>query len=176
MGENVVPSWSRTGWIYFSSNRGGDWQIWRMRYPDGKALQVTQKGGFAPVETPDGQYIIYSKGRTQPGIWQAPTTGGEEVQLVDAPPQGFWGYWALVSTGIYFLDFKRINVSLLNVVPTAIIKFFGFASRSVSRVGVIHNLRTTPYAGITVSPDLRWLLYTQLDRPTSNIMLVEHFR
>lgn len=69
-----------------------------------------------------------------------------------------------------------MNVSLLNVVSKAVIKFFSFATGSISRAVVIHNLRTTPYAGIAVSPDLRWLLYTQLDRPTSNIMLFEHFR
>lgn len=44
-GENVVPSWSRTGWIYFASNSGGDWQIWRMRYPKGEPVQITHNGG-----------------------------------------------------------------------------------------------------------------------------------
>ena len=174
-GENVVPSWSKTGWIYFASNRGGDWQIWRMRHPNGDAVQVTRDGGFAPVESPDGQYVIYSKGRTQAGVFRVPTAKGDEVQLVPAPPRGFWGYWAVVEDGIYFLDFERLNVSLLNVIPKAIVKFYSFATGSISRAIVVHNLRTTPYAGLAVSPDRRWLLYTQLNRPTSNIMLVEDF-
>nr|MBA2647064.1 hypothetical protein [Pyrinomonadaceae bacterium] len=32
------------------------------------------------------------------------------------------------------------------------------------------------YPGLSVSPDERWVLYTQYDRKGSDIMLVENFR
>jgi Tol biopolymer transport system component len=55
---DVTPSWSRDGrWIYFSSNRSGQWQVWKVA-PDGEeagsARQVTRRGGFAPTELIDG--------------------------------------------------------------------------------------------------------------------------
>jgi Tol biopolymer transport system component len=173
--ENAVPSWSRTGWVYFASNRGGDFQVWKMRPEGGAAVRVTTGGGFAPAESPDGRYVYYSKGRTEAGVWRVPVDGGQEAPVLPAPPHGFWGYWTMAGDGIYFLDFRRDNLTLLNVVSTASVNFLEFATGVISRVAVIKDFRTTPYAGISVSPDRRWLLYTQLHRPVSNIMLVEDY-
>src|SRR2546422_4241172 len=41
--SNNVPTWSRDGkWIYFSSNRTGSWQIWKVPSVGGSAIQVTR--------------------------------------------------------------------------------------------------------------------------------------
>jgi hypothetical protein len=38
------PSWLRDGrWIYFGSNRSGDWQVWKMHAAGGDAVQVTKR-------------------------------------------------------------------------------------------------------------------------------------
>jgi len=36
-GVAVQPHWSRDGWIYFSSNQGGNFDIWRLRPPNTQA-------------------------------------------------------------------------------------------------------------------------------------------
>ncbi len=44
---------------------------------------------------------------------------------------------------------------------------------------MVGRVEKEPLAGpptLTVSPDGRWLLYAQLDRQVSNILLVENFR
>ena len=44
--NNTRPSWSLDGrWIYFASDRTGDWQIWKMPSAGGKPEQITRGGG-----------------------------------------------------------------------------------------------------------------------------------
>jgi Tol biopolymer transport system component len=53
----VVPSWSRDGhWVYFASDRTGDWQVWKIAGTGGTAVQVTRHGGFAALESLDGNF------------------------------------------------------------------------------------------------------------------------
>jgi Tol biopolymer transport system component/serine/threonine protein kinase len=60
-GENL-PSWSRDGkWIYFASDRSGEFQVWKVPAGGGEAVRVTRKGGFAAFESPDGQWVYYTK-------------------------------------------------------------------------------------------------------------------
>ncbi len=67
--EDVAPSWSRDSrWIYFSSNRGGSMQIWKMPVAGGQPTQITEQGGFEGFESFDGKYLYYTKGRAIPGL------------------------------------------------------------------------------------------------------------
>ena len=70
----------------------------------GPAVQVTRHGGFAAFESPDGRFLYYAKGLTVPGLWRIPTNGGEEVEVISSLEAGYWGYWAVVENGIYYLD------------------------------------------------------------------------
>jgi len=164
---DAVPSWSRDGhWIYFSSNRGGSGQVWKMPSVGGPAVQVTQHGGFAAFESPDGKFLYYAKGLVVPGLWRIPTQGGEEIEIISSLEAGYWGYWAVVEKGIYYLDLKK----------TPGINFFDIASHRVSRVFDLENRPTRRAPGLAVSPDKKTILYTQLDALNNDIVLVENFR
>jgi Tol biopolymer transport system component len=57
------PSWSRDGrWIFFDSARTGQQQVFKMPANGGEAIQVTRDGGWAPLESPDGKFLYYTKG------------------------------------------------------------------------------------------------------------------
>jgi Tol biopolymer transport system component len=70
-GQCTTAAWSPDGrWMYFSSNAGGFFHIWRQRYPDGQPEQITtdptEQEGTAI--TPDGKYLITSMGLQQASI------------------------------------------------------------------------------------------------------------
>jgi Tol biopolymer transport system component/DNA-binding winged helix-turn-helix (wHTH) protein len=60
-GAQSVPRWSRDGrWIYFSSDRDGAQDIWRVRATGGQPEQVTRSGsGLIGYELEDGTSLLY---------------------------------------------------------------------------------------------------------------------
>ena len=165
--HELVPSWSRDGhWIYFASNRTGSGQVWKMPSTGGPAVQVTHQGGFAAFESPDGRFLYYAKGLTVPGLWRIPTSGGEEIEVIGSLEAGYWGYWAVVEKGIYYLD--RTAKPGIN--------FFDLATHRITRVFDLENRPAREAPGLAISPDKKTILYAQLDALNSDILLVENFR
>jgi hypothetical protein len=94
-GQCTTMAWSPDGrWMYFSSNAGGGFHIWRQRYPDGTPEQVmsgpTEQEGVAM--SPDGTYMITSMGLQHANIWLQDASG--ERQLTSE------GFAMLPSTGL----------------------------------------------------------------------------
>jgi Tol biopolymer transport system component len=164
--DDVTASWSGDGlWVYFSSNRSGSMQLWKMPAGGGKAVQVTKQGGFQGRESPDGKYVYYLKGRGVAGIWRAPVEGGEEVLVLTHHKAGLGRAWAVVEKGIYFATAEDTAQRQ--------IEFYSFATHKVTRVAALAR----PFRPVlSVSPDGRWLLFTQVDQSGSDIMLMENFR
>jgi Tol biopolymer transport system component/DNA-binding winged helix-turn-helix (wHTH) protein len=164
--DDVTPSWSRDGrWVYFSSNRSGSMQLWKMPPEGGQAVQVTKRGGFLGHESVDGKFIYYLKDRGIPGIWRVPADGGEEVLVLTHHKAGLGRAWTVVEKGIYFATAEDLAQPL--------IEFYSFATRKVTQVAALPK----PFSySLSVSPDGRWLLYTQRDQSGSDIMLMENFR
>jgi Tol biopolymer transport system component/DNA-binding winged helix-turn-helix (wHTH) protein len=166
---DIVPSWSRDGnWIYFCSDRSGSQQIWKMPAAGGPAVQVTNGGGFDNVESPDGQFLYYTKGRFLPGIWRVPVMGGEETLVLDQHRAGELRFWAVTEKGIYFASAEN------PAQPR--IEFFDFATNRVATIVALEKLLQKQTSGLAVSPDGRWLTWSQIDQVSSDIMLMENFR
>lgn len=91
---DVTPAWSPDGrWIAFTSYRGGDVAIWKMR-PDGTdAVPLTSGEGddYFPSWSPDGRRIAFQRNEPQGGavrwrLWIVPADGGPPA-LVDSPDE-----------------------------------------------------------------------------------------
>ena len=166
--DGVVPSWSRDGlWIYFASDRTGRSEIWKVPAAGGQAIQITKGGGFAAFESQDGKSLYYAKGIRLDGLWRVAVNGGDEAPVLDFPKASFWGYWALVESGIYFVNTE--------VRPQPALQFLSFAERRVVHVATLDRKPVPFVSGIAVSPDGKRILYTQEDHRSSDIMLVENF-
>jgi Tol biopolymer transport system component len=166
--DDVVPTWSRDGhWIYFASNRTGDQQVWKVPAEGGEAVQVTKHGGFAAYEAPDGKFVYYTK-IDRPGLWRVAVEGGEEAPVLDHPELGYWGWWAVVNEGIYF-----INVEMKQ---HPVIEFFSFATGRVRQIATMEKEAVMAGPGLAISPDRRWILYAQVDQSGGDIILVENIR
>jgi Tol biopolymer transport system component len=165
---NVVPSWSRDGKvIYFVSKRTGSDQIWKHSLENGSESQLTEHGGFDPVESYDGRTIYYSK-YDKPGIWSMPAGGGSESLVVAGKPQmSYWGHWAVTENGLYLLD--------ADAEPRPTIEFYSFATRRITRVLSLEEKPNPWHPSLSASRDGRTIFYTQFD-PQSVIKMVENFR
>jgi len=165
--KDEVPSWSQDGrWIYFASDHGGVWQIWKTLVEGGHAVQVTKNGGYAPVESLDGKRLFYAKGPDSPGIWRVDERGDEEP-LIDILPQGHWADWAVSQNGIYFVD------PLAE--PRPGIQFFSYATRRITPVLRLETYPQQGVQGLAVSPDSRWLLYPRL-KVQGDIVFVQNLQ
>jgi Tol biopolymer transport system component/DNA-binding winged helix-turn-helix (wHTH) protein len=158
-----VPNYSRDGrWIYFASWRSGRPEIWKMPATGGKAIRVTQNGGYIAFESFDGSMLYYTKPVSSSfSLWEMPVGGGQETELVKSIKPGF----TLAKKGIYFEQ--------LNNDGSTSIRFLHLGTGKVTVVN-----RGSPGAStfLSISPDERYLLYSQLDQRGSDLMLVENFR
>ena len=166
--DNYVPSWSRDGkFIYFASPRTGSRQIWKHSLADGSERQLTEHGGFAPLESYDGQTLYYTK-FDEPGIWSMPANGGSESPVVAGKPQvSYWGHWAVTESGLYLLD--------ADAEPRPTIEFYSFATRRIKPVLSLVRNTNAWQPSLSASRDGRTVFYTQTD-PQSVIKMVENFR
>lgn len=168
--EDIVPNWSRDGkWIYFASNRTGTYQVWKTPAAGGEATQVTRQGGFFAVESAEGRYLYYVKGLNMPGLWRIPLAGGEETPVLESLRAGYWAYWAPAEKGIYYLEREDVADGQRKFR----LRFFDPETRK-DRVAM--DLERRPFnSGLSLAPDEKSILYTQVDSSDTDIMLVEDF-
>ena len=88
--------------------------------------------------------------------------GGEETGILDAVRMRAF---AAARDGIYFLAPEPSGRTVL--------AFYKFAT---DRTITLRLIQKPVYFYLDVSPDSRWLLYTQRDQQVENLMLVENFR
>jgi Tol biopolymer transport system component len=162
--DDVSPTWSRDGkWVYFGSQRTGRYETWKVSAEGGEAVCVTSHGGETAVESLDGKSLYYTKSYSSSAFWKMPLSGGEENQVVPSvAPRAF----SVVKDGIYFMPESAVDRKF----P---IQFLSFSSATVKTVA---SMSAPPSEGLSVSPDGRFLLFTQQDEAGSDLMLVENFR
>ena len=147
--------------------------MWKMPSAGGDAVQLTHGGGTNPQESPDGRTVYYIKGelqtrrRSEPGLWQVSTDGGDETRLFDLRVDG--GNWVVMARGIYFLAYELGQTPYM-------LEFFDFTTRQTTQIKTLDGPRSTfNITGMTVSPDEKWVAYGQRDKLSFDLMLVENF-
>jgi hypothetical protein len=173
--EDNKSSWSHNGrWIYFSSNRTGRWQVWKVSVDGGAPVQLTRQGGNNPFESADQKFVYYAKERISPAIWRVPVDGGEEQPVLDQPRPKTWSYWALGAAGIFFLT--QLDDSVFEGRTLSSIMFFDFKTRTSTKIAEVRGdiLISTP--GLAISPDDRFILYPQIDESAGDLILLNNFK
>jgi DNA-binding winged helix-turn-helix (wHTH) protein/Tol biopolymer transport system component len=77
-------AWSPDGrWMYFTSEAGGLYHIWRQRFPDGQPQQITsgptEEEGIAMA--PDGRSIVTAVGLESVSLWVHDARGERQISL-----------------------------------------------------------------------------------------------
>jgi serine/threonine protein kinase/WD40 repeat protein len=166
--QDMMPEFSRDGrTLYFTSSRGGSFGIWKMPVSGGVAIRMTGDGGMGPRESPDGKFIYYGIG--SPGksgsIFRIPAAGGPAVKVLEDTAVS--SNYTVTSEGIWYLQ-KAPSQQL------PVLKRF---NPETGQTRTWPALTGAPFEyGVSVSPDGRSVLYSQIDRLDSDLMLVENFR
>jgi Tol biopolymer transport system component len=162
---NLMPCWSGDGkWIYFTSLRSGVRQIWRMPPEGGEAVQVTQQGGAAVFACTDARWIWYMKTASPvTSLWRVPAEGGTEQEMVNSV---LYRSAAAAENLLYYFRFTSPaappELERLDIATGRTTRILSAAKP----VGI----------GVSLSPDLRKLYFTQVDAEESDLMLVRGFR
>lgn len=135
----------------------------------GEAVQLTRACGSHPAESPDGRTVHYVDRGDSPHLWQVGAEGGEESQVLE--PRLGASSCAVTLRGIYLLtrrDYPQLPYAL---------EFFDFATRQTSQLMTLMGPRGTfVISSLSVSPDERFILYTQRDQLEFDLILLENFR
>jgi eukaryotic-like serine/threonine-protein kinase len=169
-----APSWSSDGKsLYVASQRTGQWEIWKRPLLGQGVVQVTHGGGYMSSESPDGKWLYFSKSDVESIFRQPVSTLGSqsfsEPELVLGPPNRVQpGGWALARNEIIFIDRATRG-------HPPVIRGFNpktKAARSILSLNQLFADRSD--IGLSISPDEKWILYSELDRSGSNIILAEN--
>ena len=144
------------------SSRSGERQVWRIPAEGGNPTQLTRHVGYVAVESPDRRFVYYFKGRNETSLWRVPVNGGEEQQVLDSV---LWLNFVVTPDGIFFVPG--------HVDGGWSIRFFSFQTGATTFVAPIHGLAAL---GLSLSSDGRYILYSETDQQSSELMLVENFR
>jgi Tol biopolymer transport system component len=156
------PSWSHDGrWIYFDSASTGEQQVWKMPADGGEAIQLTRDGGGAPLESPDGRFLYYTKNPEDASLWRVPLGGGPATKVREVSHYSY-NNLAIVDKGIYFVP----NTSSFSI------EFLDLQTNQIRRIA---SFERPAGGGLDISPDGQWILYTQLDQLGAELRLVENF-
>jgi Tol biopolymer transport system component/DNA-binding winged helix-turn-helix (wHTH) protein len=166
------PSWSRNGWIYFSSNRLGPTDIWKMPAEGGAPIPVTTgRGGSMPVESIDGKWVYYSRLDVDARITslrRISVEGGESKEVL--PSLVNTRAFFVVEDGVYFIPAPDAD-------KHTSIRFLEFSNGKIRDVAPIEK---TAGWGLSVFPLARGLprtiLYTQVDQDGNDLMLIQNLR
>lgn len=159
----AVPTWSADCHWLFASD--GHDRLYRLPAQGGSAGRVTSQSSWYGLINGDK---LFFNAKTQKGIalWSKPVGAGPESPLPGMPELSFTADWAATSRGIYYTN-SWSDPQTLN--------FYDFRTHASRRLLALPK-NLSPSGGLAVSPDGRWLLYTQTDDEQSDIMLAEHFR
>jgi Tol biopolymer transport system component len=156
------PVWSADcRWMFAHDSNAA---LYRFPATGGEAQRVTTRPSTHSVVI--GDTLIFNV--LEPDgvvLWSTSVSGGPQARLENIRKLRYDDVWTATPSGIYYTDVSSLPGN---------VHFYEFATRT-SRPRMILKQAPVPAGGIAidVSPDGRWLLYSQVDDEQSEIMLVQ---
>ena len=170
--QAAVPGWSQDGkFLYFASDRSGRFEVWRAPASSGEAIQVTHNGGIMARESPDGKWLYFSKDATGT-LWRMrlplDAHGSSTEELVIGSPHYVQQVgWALSGDEIIFVDGAAKGQS-------GSLRGYRLATGDIHVIlPFVRSFADSRDYSVSVSQDGNWIIYSQLDRSGSNVMVAE---
>ena len=125
---------------------------------------VTRNGGFGAEESGDGRFLYYTTRGRATGLWRIPVGGGDEGGVLESVASHI--NFTVAPEGVYYIPLPEPGAN-----PE--VRFLRLATGENT---LVKALDKSVYSGLSLSPDARSLLYVQVDREGSDLMLVENFQ
>jgi len=183
------PGWSADSKsVYFSSNRTGKSQIWKQDLSGGEPTQITRSEGTWPSESADGKWLYFADRHDDSSIFRIPgsragripgSRGGpipgsragdglkNEQLVVGRPYKVQREGWTVAGGEIFFIDRPT------SARPAAIRGFNPATGKARSILDLNEVFLDRGDISLSVSADGKSLLYAQLDRSGSNVIIAE---
>lgn len=168
--EYMMPTWSRDGEsVYFTvqAKFGSEaaQSIWKKKVDGGEPQRLALGRGDV-WESADGSTLYFSSADGVPGLLQMSSAGGVSSRVKRLETLDAGRYWFVTSQGFYFLPGMNAPWT---------IDFLDLGSGS--HIAKVASLNGTPELGtpsLSVSPNGRELIYTQIDQSGSDLMIAEN--
>ena len=164
--DALKPNWSRDGkWLYFRSQEPGRVGLYRCPAFGGDAIVLSKDNeGSSPQESFDEKTACYASDFAKSTLKKVAVAGqsGTESDVDGLPRLSNYSLWTVSPGGIYFVPAEA---------PRSV-RYFDIATRQIRP---IFQVETDFARGLSLSPDGRWILYSQRGVPSGDIMLVDHF-
>jgi Tol biopolymer transport system component/DNA-binding winged helix-turn-helix (wHTH) protein len=165
--ESSDPFWSHDGkWIYFRGYEGISRQLYRCPAEGGDGTLLAASADIrVPIESADGKVLYFGRrnGDAYIVMLALDQPGATPQEVPGMPAISDEHQWTLVQDGIYFTPQDS---------PRSIC-FFDFATRKTRE---IFKADKDLAEGMSISPDGRYALYSQIDESNADIMLFNNFR
>ena len=152
-------------WLTFDSNRGGNYDVYKMRSSGGDPIRLTDhpSDDFVPSWSPDGRFVAFHSFRSgNRDIFLVPADGGAQQQLTSSPAQERYPDWSPDGNHIVFYSDETGREELYIVSRT--IADGWTAPRRLTTGGGLHP---------KWSPDGRSIAYvTDLTGPDAKLAMV----
>lgn len=169
----VAPGWSADNQtVYFSSNRSGTWMIWKRGRSGGPLAQVTHEVGNWPRESADGKWLYYSDGQNESMISRiAGSKGAGEpagaVTIIGRANKVQGEGWIVTDHELVFIGRPD------GAQPAAIRAYNLTTGKFRSILDMTEVFLDRGDISLSASKDGKSILYAQLDRSGSNVIVAE---
>jgi Tol biopolymer transport system component len=164
-GQNAMPcSWSADdARVYYAGETAGEWQVWCVDPGGGNAERMTQDGGIAAFESPDGTFLYYMRPDVN-GIWRRPIEGGDAGLVIPRMKASFFRFWSVADAGIYYATPEEFRS------PVFLERWTGADPVELARIP------SYPSAQFSVAPDGNALVFVRSSFLDIDLFLVGNIR
>lgn len=168
--SDVYPRVSPDGhYIFFTSNRSGSTQVWRMNVDGSNQIQVTKReGGYPASVTPDGKWIYFESGLHQT-LWRVSTEGGDETEVSNgkvsnssfSPDGKLVAYFFRTASG------NRLKIGVMSVETRTVLRTFALTDDTFQqgRIAWMSDNKSFYYVTLNGSQNSLWSQSLDNDNP-----------
>jgi Tol biopolymer transport system component/DNA-binding winged helix-turn-helix (wHTH) protein len=160
------PSWSHDGkWIYFRSYGSLGQKLYRSPANGGNAIPLPGgPDGVSVEESVDGDTVYFAARESHTPLHMLSLTEKFPESIVPGMPEVLAAnLWTVAKAGIFFVPAEA---------PKSL-RYFDFRTRNGRE---LFNVEKDFAGGLSLSPEERYVLFSQADEANSDIVLVRNFR